>query len=97
MVNRSTISIYIVSFLLSFILEYSSNIFNETKKPVENISNSNEILNDEFVNFSLPSINEEESLMPDIGAYWTGTPVTNDNNTDLKNKEVVLKTVRYYH
>lgn len=28
LVNRSTISIYIVSFLLSFILEYSSNIFN---------------------------------------------------------------------
>lgn len=67
----------------------SSNIFNETKKPVENISNNNEILNDEFVNFSLPSINEEESLMPDIGAYWTGTPVTNDNNTDLKNDNVI--------
>ena len=28
LVNRSTITIYIVSFLLSFILEYSSNIFN---------------------------------------------------------------------
>ena len=67
----------------------SSNIFNETKKPVENISNSNEILNDEFVNFSLPSSNEEELLMPDIGAYWTGTPVTNDNNTDLKNDNVI--------
>ena len=67
----------------------SSNIFNETKKPVENISNNNEILNDEFVNFSLPSSNEEESLMPDIGAYWTGTPVTNDNNTDLKNDNVI--------
>lgn len=62
----------------------SSNIFNET-----NISNNNEILNDEFVNFSLPSSNEEESLMPDIGAYWTGTPITNDNNTDLKNDNVI--------
>ena len=67
----------------------SSNIFNETKKPVENISNNNEILNDEFVNFSLPSSNGEESLMPDIGDYWTGTPVTNDSNTDLKKDNVI--------
>lgn len=67
----------------------SGNIFNETKKPVENISNNNEILNDEFINFSLPSSNGEESLMPDIGDYWTGTPVTNDSNTDLKNDNVI--------
>ena len=58
----------------------TGSIFNEVKNIDNNIVKDNVL-----INYSLPSSSDSESLMPDIGDYWTGTPVNDNEDNNLEN------------